>query len=412
MSKKKLQVMSWHDFIFSNNLKYRVRRHVTYWLLWWVYIIFTVFITSTPVPDPPRRGYIPVFIQYQPGMNELGWVPYALLVLLKSFFLVSFHALFCYTIIYVLLPAFQKKKNYWEFIPGVLLVCTLMVPVGYFLYKIVYPYIDDLFNLNLAQPYRQILWKGVDAALIDAIKVTLIAVAIALLKRWWLKQKEKEQLEKERISAEVQLLKAQIHPAFLFSTLNNIASEARVASPKAPEMLIKLSDLLSYMLYECDAPKVKLEKEISMLKDYMALEKIRQGKKLELTFQVNGHMNGQMISPLLLLPFIDNSFSYCNNESVEQAWVNVNITIVDNNLSMKLINGMPPEIHGSSVNDVESLANVQKRLQLLYPGRHDLKINAEQELLMVHLNLKLEEPLPEGQATVETTKTVVSYAGI
>ena len=105
---------------------------------------------------------------------------------------------------------------------------------------------------TLTQPDKFIVWGSIDAGLINAIKVTLVAAAITLLKRWWLKQKEKERLEKEKINAELQLLKAQIHPAFLFSTLNNIISHARLASPKAPEMLIKLSDLLSYMLYECD----------------------------------------------------------------------------------------------------------------------------------------------------------------
>jgi LytS/YehU family sensor histidine kinase len=183
-----------------------------------------------------------------------------------------------------------------------------------------------------------------------------------------------------------------------------------VSSPKAPEMLIILSDLLSYMLYECDAPKVKLEKEIGMIKEYMALEKIRQGERLEMTFQIKGNLNGQFISPLLLLPFIDNSFSYCNNELVEQAWVNLDITIDDNSLSMKLINGLPAGIARETNDDEPGLFNVKKRLQLLYPGRHELKINADQELLMVHLNLKLEEGAQKDQATFETTSPALSYA--
>ena len=164
------------------------------------------------------------------------------------------------------------------------------------------------------------------------------------------------------------------------------------------------------MLYECDATKVKLEKEITMLIDYISLEKIRQGERLELTFQINGNLNGKLISPLLLLPFIDNSFSYCNKQKMEQAWVNLDITIDDNNLSMKLINGMPIGTPGDTINDEDTLANVKKRLQLLYPGKHELRINIEQELLMVYLNLNLEEIAGEQPTVIEITKPVLSHA--
>jgi LytS/YehU family sensor histidine kinase len=287
-----------------------------------------------------------------------------------------------------------------------------MVPLGYFLYHLIYPFIDTLFNLPLAKRDKMIVWKSIDAGLINAIKVTLAASGITLLKRWWLKQKEKEKLEREKVTAELQLLKAQIHPAFLFNTLDNIISHAQMGSPKAPEMLIKLSDLLSYMLYECDTPKVKLSKEIDMLREYTSLEKIRQGDKLEMTFQINGDLNGQMISPLLLLPFIDNSFSHSDNKLVEQAWVNFDITVEENNLSMKLINGMPVGTNAEAWKNEELLANVQKRLRLLYHDRHELRINVEQELLIVHLNLKLEEATIVDQTTAEPVKTAVSYAGI
>jgi len=400
--------MRWHDLVFSNQPRHRNRRHLVCWLLWWLYIVFTIFFTQENLSGNTGVG----LYHHQPGLNELGYLSYSLLVIIKSFLLLFTHLFFCYAVIYILLPNYLSKKKYWHLVTGVLLVCALMIPMGYFLYSLVYPFVDDLFALHLAEQNKTIVYASIDAGLVNAIRVTLVAAAITLLKQWWLKQKEKEKLEKEKINADLQLLKAQVHPAFLFNTLNNIISHARIASPKAPEMLIKLSDLLSYMLYECDALKVKLEKEITMLKEYVALEKIRQGERLEMTFQIKGNMNGQLISPLLLLPFIDNSFSHCNNKAMKHAWVNLDITVDDNNLSMKLINGMPAGTTGDTAHDEESLANVQKRLQLLYPGRHDLKINAEQELLMVHLNLKLEEAIPEGQATVEITKTVLSYAGI
>jgi len=399
--------MQWNNFVFSNQPRHRNRRHLVCWLLWWIYIVFTIFFTR----DIASLGF-GSFYQYQPGLNELGYLQYSLLVCIKSFLLLLTHLLFCYAIIYFLLPNFQSKKKYWPMITGVLLLSTLIILVGYFLYSIVYPFIDNQFSLHSTEQNKAIVWAGIDAGLINAIKVTMIAAAITLLKQWWLNQKEKEKIEREKINAELQLLKAQIHPAFLFSTLNNIISHARVASPKAPEMLIKLSDLLSYMLYECDAPKVKLEKEISMIKEYMLLEKIRQGERLEMTIRINGNFNRWMISPLILFPFIDNSLSYFNQERLEQAWINLDITIHDNNFSMKLINGIPAPIPGEPGKDEHSLVNVRKRLHLLYPGSHDLKINAEQELLMVHLNLKLEETTQEDQAAVDTTKTILSHAGI
>ena len=391
--------MQWHDLIFSNQAPHRNRRYLICWLLWWIYIVFTIFATKE-LPG--------AFYQYQPGLNELGYLQYSVLVLIKSFFLLLTHVLFCHSIIYIILPGYLLKKKYGFFITSILLVCTLIIPVVYFLYTLVYPFIDDLFNLHSAKANKTVLWVSIDAGLINALKVTLIAAAINLLKRWWLKQKEKEKLEKEKINADLQLLKAQIHPTFLFSTLNNIITHARAASPMAPEMLIKLSDLLSYMLYECDAPKVRLEKEISMLKEYISLEKIRQGKRLEMTFQINGKLNGQLISPLLLLPFIDNSFSYCNKEKMEHTWMNLDITIQDSCLFMKLITGMPTG-PGDTLNDDESLINVKKRLQLLYPGKHELRINTEQELLMVYLNLNLEETEQHEPTAVDITKPALNY---
>jgi sensor histidine kinase YesM len=393
--------MQWHEFVFSNI--FRLRRHLTFWLVWLLYIVFTIFFTPKISGD--------VFYHHQPGLNELGYLKYSLLVLLKSVLLLFTHVFFCYAIVYFILPSYLFKKRYLHLLSAVLLLCALIIPLHYFLYSLIYPSINRLFQLHANEVNRNFFWTSISAGLISSIKVTIVAVAITLLKRWWLKQKEKEQLEREKVNAELQLLKAQIHPPFLFNTLNNIITHAEVSSPTAPEMLIKLSDLLSYMLYECDVPEVSLEKEISMLKDYMALEKTRQGERLEMTIRINSNVSGQMISPLILLPFIDNSLSYCSDERLEQAWINLDITIDGNNLSMKLINGLPAGISGETIDDEQRLANVQKRLQLLYPGRHELKINAEQELLMIHLNLTLGESTQKAETTVGTTKAAFKNVG-
>lgn len=398
--------MQWFKLIFSNQPRDRYLRHVACWAIWWLYLVFTVFFTKEATSGGASTG----LYQHQPGLKALGYLQYSLLVSIKSFLLLFSHLFFSYSIIYFLLPRYQSKNHYWKLGVAILILCLLMVYLGDFLYAKVYPFVDSMFSFSPGNPKKWMFYTSIDAGLINAIKLTLVAAAIQQLKLWWMKQQEKEKLEKEKINAELRLLKAQIHPAFLFNTLNNITDHARAASNKAPEMLIQLSDLLSYMLYECDAPKVRVEKEIGMLKEYMALEKTRQGERLEMTFQVKGEPNGQLISPLLLLPFIDNSFSYSNNQSLDQAWVNLDITVEGESLSMKLINGMPEGIVWDNSLEERSFGNVKKRLVLLYPGRYDLKINGEQELLMVHLNLTLEEGTTGVGATLETSQTVLNYA--
>jgi LytS/YehU family sensor histidine kinase len=238
-------------------------------------------------------------------------------------------------------------------------------------------------------PYYASIYSGV----ISAIKILAVAVGIKLIKHWWLKQKEKERLEKEKIDAELQLLKAQIHPGFLFNTLNNIYSFALTASPKAPEMLLKLSDILSYMLYECNDREVNLEKEIKMLKDYMTLEKTRYGDKMEMNIQVKGDISQEKIAPLLLLRFVENSFKQCSQNSIEQPWINFEIQVENHVLYTKLMNGKSPIM--ANIEDVQNddLVQGQKRLDLLYPGRYELKIIEEPEIMMVTLEIYLQSDL-------------------
>ncbi len=235
-------------------------------------------------------------------------------------------------------------------------------------------------------PYYASIFSGV----INAIKIIIVATGIKFGKYWWQKLKEKEQLEREKITTELQLLKAQIRPGFLFNSLNNIYAFSMAASPRAPELLLKLSDLLSYMLYECDEAFVPLEKEIDMMKDYIALEKIRLEETIEMELSVTGDLKDKMIAPFLLLPFIENSFKQ-SSDLTEQNWVNLDISVREDSFSMKIANGITSENDGSQSMSENGLDNVQKRLTLLYPQKHELKISREPEMLIVLLKIQLDE---------------------
>ncbi len=388
--------MLWNEFIFSNERRVRVRRHVYFWLSWWFYFWLSSYFLFTPIN---LTGKQKDYLFWNWNTNDL----------VRSFCMLSIHIAAVYILLYFLMPKFLPKKRYFAFASGILVLFAGLFAAGYLIELFVFPLVDKLFTPNLERARKNAIWASADRGLLSAIKIMIVALVVKLIKFWWIKQIEKERLETEKLEAEVQLLRAQIRPDFLFGTLDNICQYAENTLPKAAGMLIQLSDLLSYMLYDCDSPKVKLEKEIEMLKAYIGLEKIGQGEKLDLTIQTYGELNGQTISPLVLLPFIDNSLSYCNKEK-EQAWISIELTIEKNQFSMKLINGLA----GMSHNEF-SLKDVRTRLQLLYPDKHEIKINAEKEMLMVYLKLNLEETPrdvnPNAQG-VAKTKPTLSHAGV
>jgi len=359
--------MRLHDFIFSENPGKRLQRHLFFWAAWWLYFSLCDYLYQQRIPRP-------VFINS--GSNPVA----------KMLLLVVLYAIACYTILYFLMPMIVKKR--W--LPAVLFLLPLagfLYAATYTLFWNVFPVIDSILGASAVKNTGTRFWPAIYLGLITPLKVIAAAVAIKYVKNWWLKQKESERLEREKINAELQLLKAQVHPDFLFKTLNNIYTHALSSSPRTPGMLLKLSDLLSYMLYECDRPVVPLEKEIGMMKEYMQLEKIRHDDKPEMEVNIKGVMNGKYIAPFLLLPFIENSFKH-SSQMTEQAWINMDIRIEGDQFSMKLTNGIAENFSDHSGSN--GLVNIQKRLTLLYAGKHELKMTAEQEMLIVLLNIKLD----------------------
>jgi LytS/YehU family sensor histidine kinase len=235
---------------------------------------------------------------------------------------------------------------------------------------------------------------GLMAGLRGGIQTGGFAATIKLLKYFYFKQRDNQQLLQEKLTAELQLLKSQVHPHFLFNTLNNLYSLTLTKSDQAPEIVVKLSGLLRYMLYECNTPKVPLMKEISMLNSYIELEKLRYGAHLDISVSIRGDLEHKQIAPLLLLPFIENSFKHGASELLDQAWISLDIFVKEDTLRFKLINSKPENTlplnneinHSAGI----GLTNVKKRLALIYPGLHELKVTTEEDTFIVNLSLTLE----------------------
>ena len=202
----------------------------------------------------------------------------------------------------------------------------------------------------------------------------------------------------ETSHAEMQLLKAQVHPHFLFNTLNNIYSFALQKSPQAGGLVLKLSDTLKYMINDCDVPFVSLEKELKLIDDYIGLEKVRYGDRLDMKVDIKGDYKNKLIVPLLLIPFVENCFKHGSSKMLKQPWIKLKIVVNENDFLLDLRNNKPGEAFSTNGKNGIGLKNVQKRLQLLYPQQHQLTIQQTEDEFLVQLKIPLQTDLKETQA--------------
>jgi hypothetical protein len=325
-----------------------------------------------------------------PHIERYGVVLAVFRILMAAVLLTLVHMWLVYGILYFILPRYLSKNKNPLATTGLLLLHVCMVAfINYFNFVLAMylstraSYFDKMPGMAFILPVwsRQVLF--------NYPTVVGFALTIKLLKNWYVRQKETEQLTREKFKAELQVLKAQVHPHFLFNTLNNIYSLILNGSPAAPETIKTLSGLLHYFVYECDQPLVPLEKELKMIRAYMSLEKIRYGENFNMSVQVRGNAADKMISPLLLIPFLENSFKHGTSRMLTHPWVNLDIVIEEYTLLFKLFNSKPGSVSENLATKGIGLSNVQKRLALLYPGTYSLNISEDDMSFNVSLKLQL-----------------------
>ena len=196
----------------------------------------------------------------------------------------------------------------------------------------------------------------------------------------------------EEKNAQLKLLKAQLNPHFLFNTLNNLYGLSVLKSDKLPELMLKLSNLLRYSLYDTKETYVSLEKELQYLEDYMSLEKIRLEDQTEIAYTRSGVISGKRIAPMLLIVFVENAFKHMGNAQGLKSAVSVAVTIDADSLIFSCDNSIDKQTTEASLETGKSgigLQNAQKRLSILYPERHRLAIESKDNEYKVVLTIKL-----------------------
>ncbi len=378
--------MNTYDLVFSERRSPRFRRHLLFWLVWCIYWLTTYLIPTQWVPAWNFRGPMPQIERY-------GFVVSCFRILMNTTLMTIIYMGLTYGILYIILPRYLSKNKNWLITTTYLVMFVSFIAfINYLFFLLVFSistrlgYFEKMPDMEFIIPVwgRQILF--------NYPTIVGFALAIKLLKDWYVKQKEAAQVGREKINAELQLLKAQVHPHFLFNTLNNIYSFIINDSPAAPEMLRKLYALLRFIIYECNQPMVKLEKELRMLSDYMDLEKIRYGKSFNMSVMVHGAATNKMVCPLLLIPFLENSFKHGASQMLTHPWVKLDITIEEQNLHFDLSNSKPMLTGEEKVTRGLGLSNVKKRLAILYPGIHSLNITNDVMSFSVSLKVPLFTP--------------------
>jgi len=281
-----------------------------------------------------------------------------------------------------LIPRFLNKKQY------------LIYNINLLILILVYGFI----KYGIALYFKQIVLIrgnmheaiGFTSYYISAFFTSLIFVFLSTVLKftmdWFLNERIQRDLENQRLSAELAFLKSQINPHFLFNSLNSIYSLAYQRSETTPEAILKLSEIMRYMLYECNDNKVDLGKELQYLQNYIDLQKIRYGNKAFVDFEVNGLISGQRIVPLLLISFIENAFKHgvANDPATP---IHILMDVQPEHLSFKMEN-KKHQFNKDATGGI-GLNNVKRRLDLLYPGKYQLKIEDNADVYTSELSLDL-----------------------
>jgi two-component system, LytTR family, sensor kinase len=251
-----------------------------------------------------------------------------------------------------------------------------------------------LFPAFFAGEYTMEFWS-LDRILYTAIDVsTVVAVAVALkLVRHRTAMREREQrVAQEKLQSELLFLRSQTNPHFLFNTLNNIYALARRESPRVAALVMQLSKLLRFMLYECSRPLIPLEHETRVIRDYIELEKLRYGENyLQAVFNEEADNPQQDVAPLLLLPFVENAFKHGAGESRAGAGIDIDLRLEKGVLDFSVSNSVAeePGEEGSPSQGL-GLSNVRRQLELLYPNAHRLEIDRQPGRFNIRLTIQLD----------------------
>lgn len=311
----------------------------------------------------------------------------------RNFILLLPQVIASYYLIYFLNPRFLYKKKYMLFavlfIIGTYVFSILARVLVIYVVEELYrepPFIQETFfeiSTDLKRLYSEFFYKVY-------LPVFLFASA-KLIKERFEEKNRSELLKKEKAIAELNFMKAQIHPHFLFNTLNNLYVLTLKKSDQASDVVLKLSEMLDYMLYKCNGNSVTIDEEIQLIQNYIDLEELRYGDRLELVFNKNIDDSQTQIAPLILVSFIENAFKHGASGTVAIPKIKIEISVKNKQLLFSILNTKPSLVQKDFTNFKKGigLVNTNSQLQLLYPNKHSMEVIEDSNSYFVKLQINL-----------------------
>lgn len=336
--------------------RYILILHVCFWILY-------LLVPELPIIFPDKK--YPLYYYYYTGSTQILNI-------------INFYV--CY---FLLSIDFSNSRRIVVNLLTILGVIAIFVFLRMIVMVLVYVYLAGF-------DYQEITIRfiHITVELVNTITFTTMALLIKFMIDWFNAQKQKSELKEKTKSSELALLRTQINPHFLFNTLNNLYSLVYKKSDQAPSVVMKLSEIMRYMLYDANTDKVLLEKEIEYLNSFIEINELRLMEGKFVQFEVSGEIANRLIPPMLLIPFVENAFKH-GRKKYKTPGIVIQLSLREDLLSFDVMNYLVQ--HPTGNKDQQGgvgLDNVKKRLDLLYPGTHQLTIEKGIETFHVHLSIE------------------------
>ncbi len=285
---------------------------------------------------------------------------------------------------YILIPQLLLKKKRLAYSLSVLVMVVIIAFLSAQLYAVYYQNIHQGTSDFFAS------FGGVAATGGDFLVVYGLATCLYFINEWYIKERKLRELETQNLKAELDLLKGQINPHFIFNALNNVHVLIRKDPEEAQTTLEKFSELLSHQIYEVNKELVSLSGEVDNLSNFIELQKMRFEDHANITWQTRGDLNGQQIAPMLFLNFVENAFKYGGAPNEDPVSIDILLKTEDQLVTFSCVNS----VYGTQTRDGKlgvGIANVRRRLEILYPGKHKLEIESGENTYSVNLEVNLNE---------------------